>query len=89
MFNDFAAVNICQEDSNNIDPRITTSSFGGSLSLNILLPMRRRNGVFLCMEVADKQPEFSLRMDGTKNYVITNLAVGLKQLLRFFPGFSR
>ena len=41
--------------------RITTSSFGGSLLLSIMLLMPRRSGVFRCMEVADKQLEFSLR----------------------------
>ena len=45
----------------NFPHRTTILNSGESLLLSILLRMPRRSGVFLCMEVADKQLEFFLR----------------------------
>ncbi|PSS19473.1 Transcriptional corepressor SEUSS like [Actinidia chinensis var. chinensis] len=63
--------------SNNTDLRTTMLSFGENLSRNSLLPLRRKNGVFLCMEAGAKQLEFSLRMYGTVKYATVNLVVDL------------
>ena len=54
---------------NLISCRIIILSSGESLLLSILLLMPRRNGVFLCMEVEDKQLEFSLRYVHRENLI--------------------
>lgn len=41
--------------------RTTILNSGGNLLLSTLLPMLKRSGVFLCMEVVGKQLEFFLR----------------------------
>ncbi|RVW85051.1 Transcriptional corepressor SEUSS [Vitis vinifera] len=72
------------------EPGMTTIlNSGESLLLSILLLMPRRSGVFLCMEVADKQLEFFLRMCGTVRYATASQDEVLKRLWRFCPGFSK
>ena len=44
-----------------INCRTTILNSGGNLLLSTLLPMLKRSGVFLCMEVVGKQLEFFLR----------------------------
>ena len=67
--------------------RTITLNSGGNLLPSSLLPMQKRSGVFLCMEVAGKQLVFSLRSAARENLVILkNYYCAVDSIKHFYTG---